>query len=252
MKKSTIILFVITYAFIFTVSWANATSPNSFKLYMHKVFDSYNHARISYRLNKHEITDIHLRQMKEYFALAQKNIPEYDKEGSVIDKMLFIERVAKLQTTISDLRGAVKYRAPLLTELFARDIFNVCIACHKEMKFDYLFSIPQGMTLFGEYMHKVSEHIDLARIYEKNANGDAEVENHIELINYYIDLLKTTMPDAGPSGVILDKETFNRRIEGIQKRLQEHAKGKKQIDLAYVRKTINSLCVACHEPERVK
>ncbi len=252
MRKSTLPLLVILCVFATSASWADETSLNSFKHYMHKVFDSYNHARISYTLNKYEITDIHLRDMKAFIALAQKRIPERDRHGDRIDQALFAGRVARLQTAISDLRDAVKYKEPLLTELFARDIFNICVACHKEMKFDHLFRIPQQMTLFGEYMHMVSEHVDLARISKEQGKGPEALKKHLQLINYYLDLLKTSLPDAGPSGVILDKAAFNRRIQEIQERLRGHGKPGREPDLAHVREDINGLCVACHEPERLK
>ncbi len=219
---------------------------------MHRIFDSYNHARISYTLKKPELTDIHLRHMKESMAMAQKNIPEKDRKGHAIDKAKFMAKVATLQSTISDLRGAVKYEAPLLAELFAADIFNICVACHAEMKFDTLFQIPRHMTLYGEYMHKVSEHVDLARMDKESEAGIKQQKQHIKLLSYYLDLLRTAIPAEGPSGVILDKDAFDRQIQDIQGQLKEIAKSEKRANMEPIRETLNGLCVTCHEPERIR
>jgi hypothetical protein len=219
---------------------------------MHKLFDSYHHARISFTLKEYEITDIHIRHMKESIASAQKHIPKYDKAGAEIDMVLFADRIARLQNMVSDFRDAVKYGAPRLAELFAQDIFNVCVTCHKELKFDHLFGGPRYTTLFGEYMHKVYEHIVLARLAEKKPDGDQKVRKHAHLIDYYLGLLRTSLPGEGPSGVIMDNEAFDSRIAEMRERLRRHVKEEKGIDLDYIRTSLNSVCVACHEPERIK
>ncbi len=252
MKNTTVLLFVIVCAFGSTHSWADDTSSGNIKYHMHKLFDSYHHARISFTLKEYEITDIHIRHMKESIASAQKHIPKYDKAGAEIDMVLSTERIARLQNTVSDFRDAVKYGAPRLAELFAQDIFNVCVTCHKELKFDHLFSVPRYTTLFGEYMHKVYEHIVLARLDEKKPDGDQKIRNHVQLIDYYLGLLRTTFPREGPSGVIMDIDAFDSRIVEMRERLRRHVKGEKRIDLDYIRTSLNSFCVACHEPERIK
>ncbi len=203
-------------------------------------------------MKEYEITDIHIRHMKESIASAQKQIPKYDKAGAEIDMVLFTDRIARLQNIVSDFRDAVKYGAPRLAELFAQDIFNVCAACHKELKFDHLFGVPRYRTLFEEYMHKVYEHTVLARLDEKKPDGDQKVRKHLRLIDYYLGLLRTTFPGEGPSGVIMDSEAFDRRLVEMRERLRRHVKGEKGIDLDYIRTSLNSFCVACHEPERIK
>ncbi len=219
---------------------------------MHKLFDSYHHARISFTLKQYEITDIHIRHMKESIASTQKYIPKYNNSGGEIDVVLFADRMARLQNIASDFRDAVKYGAPRLAELFAQDIFNVCVTCHKELKFDHLFSVPRYTTLFGKYMHKVYEHIVLARLDEKKPDSDKKVKKHVHLIDYYLSLLRTTLPGEGPSGVIMDSEAFDSRIVEIRERLRRHVKGEKGVDLDYIRSSLNSFCVVCHEPERIK
>ncbi len=219
---------------------------------MHKLFDSYHHARISFTLKEYEITAIHIRHMKEAIASAQKQIPKYDKSGAEIDMVLFTDRIAKLQNMASDFRDAVKYGAPQLAELFAQDIYNVCITCHKALKFDYLFSVPRFTTLFGEYMHKIYEHTVLAGLDEKKTDGDKETRKHLHLIDGYLGLLRTTLPEEGPSGVIMDREAMDRRILAMRQRLKRAAEDKESIDPDHIRTSLNSLCVACHEPDRIK
>ncbi len=67
-----------------------------------------------------------------------------------------------------------------------------------------------------------------------------------------LDLLKNTLPEIGPSGVIMDKDLFNQRLQDTQKKLNEYSKDKRQIDLVSAKNAINGLCIFCHEPERVK
>ncbi len=77
-------IFILTLMFLsfFTISWAEEISSVSFKYSMHKIFDSYNHVRISISLAKFEIADIHLRDLNESIAEAEKNIPEENRDGS--------------------------------------------------------------------------------------------------------------------------------------------------------------------------
>jgi cytochrome c553 len=193
--------------------------------------------------------------MEESIALAQKYIPEINKDGSKLDKKLFIDRITQLQSMAADLRGAVKYKASELSKSFSQEVFNMCVTCHKEVKLEHLFRLPHRTTLFGEYMHKVSDHLDQARIYRERKDLGDRVEKQLKLITYYIDLIKTTFPDAGPSGVIgviMDREKFIRQIEEVDGKIQKEIINKKKANLKNIRKELNTLCVACHEPERIK
>ncbi len=219
---------------------------------MHKIFDSYNHAEISRSLKKHDIADIHLRHMEESIAQVQKDIPEKNKDGSKLDKTLFIARLTKLQSMTADLRGAVKYGSPELSKFFSKDVLNMCVTCHKGVKLEYLFRLPPRTTLFGEYMHKVSEHLDQAGIYQKNNDLAGRFEKQLKLITYYIDLIKTSSPDAGPSGVIMDREKFISQIEELKSKIQREASNKQKANLEIIRNDLNDLCIVCHEAERIQ
>jgi cytochrome c553 len=255
MKKLLILTSIIICAFCAATLSAEETSSLEFKYYMHKIFDSYNHAEISHSLGKYDIADIHLRNMEESIAQAQKHIPGKNKDGSKLDKKLFLLRITKLQSMAADLRGAVKYKAADLSKSFSRETFNMCVTCHEEVKLEYLFRLPQRTTLFGAYMHKVSDHLDQARIYRDREGLGDRFKKQLKLITYYLDLIKTTSPDQGPSGVIMDRDIFTRRVEELAGKLQKDINdinGKKKIDLEGIRKDLNGLCVACHERERIR
>ena len=252
MKKLLILAFITAYTFFAATVWAGETSSLEFKYYMHKIFDSFNHAKISKSLKNYDIADIHLRDLEESIALAQKYIPEINKDGSKLDKKLFIDRITQLQSMAADLRGAVKYRASELSKSFSQEVFNMCVTCHKGVKLEYLFRMPRRTTLFGEYMHKVSDHLDQARLYRERKDLGDRFEKQLKLINYYIGLIKTTFPDAGPSGVIIDRGKFIRQIEEVEGKMQKEINNKKKANLENVRKELNTLCVACHGPERIK
>lgn len=252
MKKILILTYMAIFCFCAAGSSAAETSPLEFKYYMHKIFDSYNHAEISHSLGKDDITDIHLRNMEEAIAQAPKYMPGKNKDGSKLDKKLFITRISHLQSMTADLRGAVKYGAPELSKTFTHEVFNMCLTCHKSVKLKRLLLLPKRTTLFGEYMHKVSVHLDQARISEGSEGQGDRFKKQLKLITYYLDLLKTSAPDKGPSGVTVDRDKFNRHLEEVVENLQKDINGKKKIDLRNVRKDLNGLCATCHEAERIK
>lgn len=255
MKKAVMILATISLLSIQLVYCQTSEAATSlFKYHMHQIFDSYNHARISMTLKKFDVTELYLRHLKEAIDSAQENMPAENKDGTKLDKELFMERIGKLKKSVSSLNEIVeaRYLDPVLTNTLSMDIFNMCVACHKGVKKDSLFTLKRQNTLFGEYMHKVSDHVDLARIESEEGGRPEMLKEHIQLVNYYIDLLIPSFPDAGPSGVIMDRDRFNRRVAEIKATLE---KGKKPItpeELEKTRVALNGLCVSCHEPERIK
>jgi hypothetical protein len=65
-------------------------------------------------------------------------------------------------------------------------------------------------------------------------------------VNYYIGLLAPIFPESGPSGVIMDKELFQKRLAEIKKSLKKEGKTLTTADLKQSIKSINDLCVTCH------
>jgi cytochrome c553 len=247
MKKTTFLLLAISYIFIFSfeVRAAKITTSTGFKYQMHQIFDSYNHARISISLEKLDIADLHLEDMLEAINNAKEFAPKKE-HGRILDTF------GKLQEVIAELRAAMKRGDRLTTKIYSMEMLNGCVTCHTKSKLDYLFKFPRRTSIFGEYMHKVSEHLDLARITMEYEGDDKSVRKHIKLMIYYLDLLKAVFPEEGPSGIILDQKDFSERIGEVRKGLDRYAKGKKLPDLESARTSLNGLCVVCHEPERIK
>lgn len=255
MRKRYVFLFLTVFALLWAPARAVETSSESFKYYMHQIYDNYSSARVSITLKRSDIADIHLKHMQEAIVMAQRDIPEKKKDGSPLDRKAFIERINRMQSMVTDLRAAVKYYEPTMTKTLPEEIFKVCVACHTEAKLEYLFRLPKRTTLFGEYMHRVSDSLDLARIYQEEGARSKEVGEQLKLIGYYLDLLEEAFPESGPSGVIMDRNDFNRRIKEIREESAAAAsavKEKKAADLESLRMGLNGLCVACHEPERIK
>ncbi len=234
--------------------FAAPAGSNSFKYHMHQIFDSYNNARISFSLKQFDITTIYLQKLQESIESAEKNAPQTNRDGTELDRKLFQERISQLKKSVASLKeiNAVKFRDPILTDTLSKNIFSMCVTCHKEVKMDYLFNLPKRTTLFGEYMHKVSDNLDLALIKSEDASLAGEVKEHVQLLHYYIDLLLPIFPEAGPSGVIMDRPAFQERVKAIKSRLKVETGQFKSKELESSRETLNTLCVACHEPERIK
>lgn len=259
MGKSRILLFLSVFVLLAAHSYATEaardTSSETFKYYMHRIYDNYSSARVSITLKRRDIADIQLKHMQEAILMAQDHIPSVKKDGTRLDRRAFIDRINRMQSMVTDLRAAVKYEEPVMTKSLPEEIFNMCVTCHKEAKLEYLFRLPRRATLFGEYMHRVSDSLDLARINLEENGSPREVEDQLKLMNYYIDLLKEAFPEEGPSGVIMDKDNFNRRIAAVSEKgklASARFKEKKKVDLDTLRGELNGLCVACHEPERIK
>jgi len=255
MKKLMTITVVALCLLSVVYSWAATTAPNIwFKHHMHQIFEGYNNTRISFSLRQFDITNVFLKQLLESIDSAKKHMPDKNRDGTTLDKELFTQRIDKLKESVSSFKfiNELNFRDPLFTESFSKDMFNMCVTCHKEVRMDYLFKLPVRRTLFGEYMHKVSDNLDFALIKSEDESLSDETKEHVQLVNYYIDRLTPIFPESGPSGVIMDKERFQRRVMEIKKGLKSEGKPIKTADLERSRTTLNSLCVACHEPERIK
>ena len=248
MKKSMTLTLVAICFFTAVYSWAAASSSNMFKYHMHQIFDSYNNAKISFSLRKFDITNIYLKHLQESIDSAEKYMPDKNRDGTKLDKELFTKRMEKLKKDVSALKfiNEVKYRDPLLTGFFSKDISNMCVACHKEVKKDPVFKQPKRTTLFGEYMHKAAENLDLALAMSEDESLSDKAQEHFQLVNYYIDLLAPIFPESGPNIIIVDKELFLKRVAEIKKTIKKEGKPLTTADLKQSIKLINGLCATCH------
>ena len=248
MKKFMTITLVTICFFTAAYSWAAASSSNTFKFHMHQIFDSYNNAKISFSLRKFDITNIYLKHLQESIDSAEMHLPDKNRDGTKLDKELFTKRIEKLKKDVSSLKfiNEVKYRDPLLTEFLSKDISNMCVTCHKEVKKDPLLKLPQRTTLFGEFMHKAAENLDLALAMSEDEGLSGKAQEHFQLVNYYVALLEPIFPESGSSGITMDKELFQKRLAEIKKSLKKDDKTLTTADLKQSIKSISVLCASCH------
>lgn len=255
--KNILISSVAAILILFGITSISAeTSSYKFKHTMHHVLDDYTHARISYSLKKYDVSDIFLKHTLEYLKEAPGFIPDYNMDGTKLDKEVINKRLNELKQKMSDLRNAVQKKELKEINKQSDEIFHMCIGCHEGTKKKYLFREPtEGReTIFQEYMHKISEDFKTARTYAESKEFN-ETEEYLKLINFYLSLLEGIFPDTGPSGIILDRDGFIRRMKDFQKLnedAQKNIKEQKLFDSNSFKKSLNELCVACHEPERIK
>lgn len=251
MTKKIILCCTFILCFLAGSLRAEETTHYLFRHNMHQIFDNFKNAQISVKLKKYDIADIYLKHMQENIAEASKYMPEKNKDNAKLDKEQFRYRLDQLNLNVSALRGsATKWGELKDTTQLSQDIFNSCVGCHKESRLKHLFKGTPMSSLFGDYMHMVSHHMELAVI-----STGPEVDENLMLISYYMDLLKETIPGAGPSGIVMDRKDFDNRLKGIRdinEDMLKKAKDKKPIDMDAFRKSLNSFCVICHEPERIK
>ena len=255
--KNILISSVAAILILFGITSISA-EPSSYKYkeLMHHVLESYTHTRISYTMKKYDVADIFLKHIQDYLKEAIDVIPEHNTEGVKLDRSLITKKLNDLKQKMAGLRIVVQKRELKEINQFSQEIFNMCVTCHKSHRVKHLFKYPLGdrETLFQEYMHEVSEYFKTTRTYAENGEFK-EAEDYLKLINFYLSLLEGIFPDKGPSGIILDRDGFVRRIKDFEKLnedAQKNIKEKKMFDSDSFKKSLNELCVACHEPERVK
>jgi cytochrome c556 len=255
--KNILIALIASVLTLFGITSISAeTSSFKFKQIMHHVLDDYTHARISYSLKKYDISDIFLKHVLGNLKDAPPFLPDYSMEGKKLDKESINKRLAELTQKMSALRNTVQKRELKEINKQSDEIFQMCVGCHEERRKKYLFIEPtEGKeTVFQEYMHRISEEFKTASIYAESKEFN-ETEEYLKLINFYLGLLEGIFPERGPSGIILDRDGYVRRMKDFEKLNEDAQKNiheKKAFDTESFKKSLNELCVACHEPERIK
>ena len=229
-------------------------SSMRFRSNMHEIFKNYRGIYISTREENKTATMAHIHLMKDHISNLVPIIPERNADGAMIDKADFNSRLDTLNKTLDMLVDAVtKGDKKMIAEL-PKTIFTICAGCHTEAKLKYMFRLPSGQKLLGEYMHSVAENHEMARIYFESGDK-TEAADHLFIINEYLSLIKKVFPDKGPSGVIMSRDRLKTQITQVE-RLNELAlidmKQGKQIDFDQFKNSLNSICVSCHEPEKIK
>jgi len=256
MKKR---IFLLLMFFLISLNGAMAaemTPSFAFKYHLHNLFERYSNLRKSANLKQYDEMNKHLKNMAKSVSEIRNSIPKKNTDGTKFDRKTFIVSIDKLNNTIQDLMMASSKGELNETKLFTKDILNVCVGCHTEVRLKYLFDLTGTRTLFAEYMHDLADHIDIAKINVESGNNPKKVVENIRLINYYLGLLEDdNFPEKGPSGVILDKNAFNQRLKETKAIGEEILKKGDDIKMAAFndfKKSLNGLCVTCHEPERLK
>ncbi len=250
-------LVALTIGFIGIAAGATDSTPFAFKKSMHKIFHSYGHTWISIDMKRYGITDIHLKNILASTDELQDFMPEYNMDGTKFDRPRFLERLGVFREKMGTLKAALKTANPDEIRRFPGVILRMCVTCHEEAKLAYLFRLPPGRrTLFQDYMHRITENFDLLRLNtEEGESWQDEARDHLKLIGYYLELLEPTFPDAGPSGIVLDRASATKRLRTLRRLSSEMLDGlgkNRAIEIKDFRTTVNGFCVTCHEPERIK
>jgi len=256
MKKR---IFLLLMFFLISLNGAMAaemTPSFAFKYHLHNLFESYSNLRKSANLKQYDEMNKHLKNMAKSVGEIRNSIPKKNTDGTKFDRKMFIVSIDKLNNTIQDLMVASSKGELNETKLFRKDMLNVCVGCHTEVRLKYLFDLTGTRTLFAEYMHDLADHIDIAKINVESGNNPEKVVENIRLINFYLGLLEDdNFPEKGPSGLILDKNAFNQRLKETKAIGEEMLKKGDDIKMAAFndfKKSLNVVCVTCHEPERMK
>jgi len=207
-------------------------------------------------MQRYAVTDIHLRRTAAAMEDIPEFLPKYNMDGSLFNGKLFMSNIDKFLNKIKSFRTALKEKNMTAIEQLPGDIFNTCIKCHKEAKLKYLFKVPTDYrSLFKEYMHHLSENFHDLQILMDTSGVIHEKVDSLMLIDYYLDLLGPTLPGGGPSGVIVNRNSAIRHIQELKARTNTMRRmiiGGQPINTEEFRISLNSFCVSCHEPERIR
>ncbi|MBF0368706.1 MAG: hypothetical protein HQL52_04535 [Magnetococcales bacterium] len=235
-----------------------ASAPEAsytFKNNMHRIFHAYNHTRISLGMERYDISLIQLDDALAAIEELPELMPARNSDGGPFFWKEFLKRLPVLHSKMTALKEAIQAKNKEQMERLPGEIFNLCIQCHSNARLDYLFRLPPGrQILFQDYMHRLSETFMAIQVYEGSAEGVEKERQQLALAGYYLDLLQTTLPGAGPSGIILDPLKSQKQLAGLRSltvSMEAELDQGKRLDAERLRQGINGFCVACHGPERL-
>jgi len=251
-----IVIFIslLLFSAVAPVRAAEPLSSFRFRFYMHEIYHNFSNTYAALKAEKYEIADIHLKLIQEYSRNILPIVPKYNYDGTILDKNAFNIKVNSLQQTVAQTRKAVSNKKAEMAEELYRNTFNICVGCHTETKLKYLFRIPSPRSLFADYMHRLSDNFVLAEIYFESDEMQG-TKDYLKVTNFYLSLLEDVLPDEGVSGSVMDKSGFLKRIrevERLNELVQVNIEEKKPVDFVSLKKALNEICVACHEPERIR
>ena len=246
----------ITLLFLFPSS-ALTDEPISslrFRVNMHEIFKNYRGIYISTKDGVPVATTAHVHLMRDHIKNIYTLIPEKNAEGGPIDKIAFAARLDSLGAALDGLEKALLKGDTEKINKFPKTIFSICVGCHTEAKLKYMFRLPRGQKLLGEYMHSVAENYEMAEIYHESGETE-ETKIHLLIVNEYLGLINMVFPDRGPTGVIMDRNRLKKQITEVERSnelLLTDIQSGKMVNFDSVKKSLNTICVACHEPDKIK
>ncbi|MBI5638115.1 MAG: hypothetical protein HZA03_09125 [Nitrospinae bacterium] len=253
MKKALLVLSVLVFSAT-AVFGKEPVSTHRFKHYMHEIFKNYRNTNISINMRDYGLAEVHTRHFLENISKIPEFAEDLAADGVTLDQMALLARLDGLREDITEMRKALKAKDAGKIKKLQPEVLQACIGCHTEAKLKWLFRLPASANLFEEYMHEISENISMAEQLVESGEPD-EGEDYVKIANQYLTLLKKVTPYEGPSGVILDRNRYAselRNAEGFMLLVLEDFKEKKPIHLEPIKKPLNNVCAACHEPAKVK
>ncbi len=230
--------------------------PYAFQDGMHRIFHAFGHTRISNGMNRPDVADILLADAEAAIDVLPQHLPDRNADGTPFDGDGFKKRLAVFRESIGRLRAAVREGRREVLKTLPGDIFKQCVRCHKAVRLKHLFRMPPGAgTPFQDYMHRVSNHFSALLELSRSGGSVAKTGDHLALIDYYLELLKTVLPTAGPSGVVLEPGRTLGRIGALQRiasQLRTVPDRQRASQIERFRNTVNDFCVTCHGPERLQ
>ncbi|MDH5511254.1 MAG: hypothetical protein OEZ32_13010 [Nitrospinota bacterium] len=225
-----------------------------FRVNMHEIFKNYRGIYISTKDGVHVATTAHVHLMRKHIENLYPIIPEKNADGEPIDKKSFAGRLDTLGAALDGLDEALIKGDTNRIGQFPRTIFSICVGCHTEARLKYMFRLPRGQKLLGEYMHSVAENYEMAEIYYESGETE-EAQDYLFIVNEYLGLINMVFPDKGPTGVIMDRNRLKKQITEVERfneMLLIDVKSGKVVNFDSVKKSLNTICIACHEPDKIK
>lgn len=250
-----LVFLLVSSLFMAIPAYSSETaSPAQFRSYMHEIYKSYRNALFSANTLDYDAAKIHLKHLQDYIREVPRHVPDAVENGAKLDKPAFLKRLGEFDKKISILRKTVNRVDVSAMEQLRSDIFTICVDCHKASKLPYLFRFTAHKTVFEEYMHGIWENFRMAQAYLEKGEA-SKAEESLKIVNQYLSLLKDAYPEKGPSGVVMDRSRLDKEIktaQGFNELVQVDLHEKQSGDFALLKKQLNDICVACHEPERIK
>jgi len=249
---------ILLFAFIPLLSFGSAASePISsfqFRMEMHQLFHNYKGIFLAAKEENAAAAKAHVKLSRDILASVKIHIPDKDADGKTVNKKDFMARLDTLDQALGSVEKAFGAGARGEIAALPNKIFSICAGCHREAKLKYMFRLPEGHKLISEYMHSIAENYEMANIYLEEGERD-EAALYLGVVNQMLSVLKRIFPDKGPTGIIMDRDRLVKQInevEGYNLLIQEDIKSGKTENFPKVKQSLNVVCVACHEPDRIK